>query len=127
MIFNGGELLYRDDFFDIAKYASTKGLRIIIGSNGRLIDPDIARRLKSSGIMAVQISIDGAKACKEVGWPFQFRMAIRRGTVDEIPNMLKLAIDYGTIAAEFFDLLQVPRVKRELPTRCYNQMKGKKL
>lgn len=137
LIFDGGEPLYRDDFFDIARYASTKGLRVVIGSNATLIDSDVANRLKSSGVMGVQISIDGAeaqthdwfrgepgtfnktlegaKACREVGLPFQFGMTIRRGTLDEIPNMLKLAIDSGANAAEFFDLIQVPRVKREIP------------
>ncbi len=137
LIFDGGEPLYRDDFFDIAKYGAQKGLRVVVGSNGTLIDTDVAKRLKTSGIMAVQISIDGAKAqthdwfrgvdgsfnkalegtkaCREVGLPFQFGMTIRKGTLDEIPNMLKLALDCGAIAAEFFDLVQVPRVKKECP------------
>jgi len=137
LIFDGGEPLCRDDFFDIAKHASIKGLRVVIGSNGTLIDTDVAERLKSSGVMAVQISIDGAKAqthdwfrgvegsfqkalegaqiCRAMGLPFQFGMTIRRGTLDGIPGMLKLAVDSGAIAAEFFDLVQVPRVKREIP------------
>lgn len=137
LIFDGGEPLYRDDFFDIAKYAAQKGLRVVIGSNGTLIDTDVAERLQSSGIMAVQISIDGAKAlthdwfrgvdgsfdkalegikaCRHVGLPFQFGMTIRRGTLDEMPDMLKLAVDCGANAAEFFDLVQVPRVKKGIP------------
>lgn len=149
LIFDGGEPLYRDDFFDIARHGSTKGLRVVIGSNGTLIDTDVAKRLKSSGIMAVQISIDGAeaqthdwfrgetgsfikalegaKACKEVGLPFQFGMTIRRGTLDEIPNMLKIAVDSGAIAAEFFDLIQVPRVKREIPDEVLSPDERKKV
>jgi radical SAM protein with 4Fe4S-binding SPASM domain len=137
LIFDGGEPLCRADFFDIAGYASLKGLRVVIGSNGTLIDTGVAKRLKSSGVMAVQISIDGAEAqthdwfrgvdgsfdkalegaeaCREVGLPFQFGMTIRRGTLDEIPDMLKLAVDSGAAAAEFFDLVQVPRVKKEIP------------
>ena len=35
---------------------------MVIGSNGTLIDTDVAKQLKTSGIMAVQISIDGAEA-----------------------------------------------------------------
>lgn len=62
LIFDGGEPLCRDDFFDIAKYGSERGLRVVIGSNGTLIDKNMAQRLKHSGVMAVQISIDGAKA-----------------------------------------------------------------
>ena len=137
LIFDGGEPLCRDDFFDVAGYASSKGLRVVIGSNGTLIDADVAKQLKSSGIMAVQISIDGAnaqthdwfrgeegtfskalegaRACRETGLAFQFGMTIRRSNLDEIPDMLKLAVDSGAIAAEFFDLVRVPRVKREIP------------
>ena len=137
LIFDGGEPLYREDFFDIARYASEKGLRVVIGSNGTLIDTDMAERLKASGVMAVQISVDGAKAqthdwfrgmdgsfskalegakaCKEAALPFQFGMTIRRGTVDEITDMLQLAVDSGAVAAEFFDLVQVPRVRKEIP------------
>lgn len=137
LIFDGGEPLLREDFLELTRYASSKGLRVVIGSNGMLIDPEIAKRLKASGVVAVQISIDGAraethdwfrgedgsfrkalegaKACKAAGLPFQFGMTIRRGTLDEIPRMLKLAVDFGAIAAEFFDLVQVARVRREIP------------
>jgi len=137
LIFDGGEPLCREDIFYLAKYALEKGLRTVIGSNGTLINMDVAKQLKSSGIMAVQISIDGAKAqthdwfrgedgsfnkamegakaCKATGLPFQFGMTIRRGTLNEIPDMLKLAVDTGATAAEFFDLVQVQRVKSEIP------------
>lgn len=67
IIFDGGEPLCRDDFFDIAKYASLKGLRVVIGSNGTLIGTYIAKKLKSSGVMAVQISIDSANP-KKYDW-----------------------------------------------------------
>lgn len=149
LIFDGGEPLCRDDFFDIAKYASTKGLRVAIGSNGTLIDKDVAERLKSSGIMAVQISIDGAdaqthdwfrgkegsfnkalegaKACKAAGLPFQFGMTIRRSTLNQIPDMLKLAIESGAIAAEFFDLVQVQRVKKEIPNEVLSPNERKEV
>ncbi|MGA7075244.1 MAG: radical SAM protein [Halobacteriota archaeon] len=137
LIFDGGEPLCRDDFLDIARYASLKGLRVVIGSNGILINPKVAEQLKSSGIMAVQISLDGAKsqthdwfrgeegsfnkamecarACKAMDLPFQFGMTIRRAVLEEIPDMLKLAVDSGASAAEFFDLVQIPRVKKEIP------------
>jgi len=137
LIFDGGEPLCREDFLEIAKYASSIGLRVVIGSNGTLIDEDMARQLKSSGVMAVQISIDGAdaqthdwfrgeegsfkralegaKACKSVGLPFQFGMTIRKGNLKEIEEMLKLTVDFGAVAAEFFDLVQVPRVKEKIP------------
>jgi len=149
LIFDGGEPLCRDDFFDIAKYASSKGLRVVIGSNGTLIDKEVAERLKSSGVMAVQISIDGAdaqthdrlrgvegsfnkalegaKACKAAELPFQFGMTIRRGVLDQIPDMLKLTLEYGTVAAEFFDLVQVKRVKERIPDEVLSPRERKEV
>jgi len=62
LILSGGEPLYRDDIFDIAKYASDKGLHVALASNGTLITPEIAQKIKDSGIMRVSISIDGADA-----------------------------------------------------------------
>lgn len=137
LIFDGGEPLCRDDFFDIAAYASSMGLRVVIGTNGTLIGADAVTRLKSSGVMALQISIDGAdaathdsfrgqegafdkalkgaEACKAGGLPFQFGMTIRRSVLDQLPDMLRLTVECGANAAEFFDLVQVPRVKREIP------------
>ena len=62
LIFDGGEPLCRDDFFEIAKYASDKRMRIVVGSNGTLIDAVTAQRMKDVGVQCVQISIDGARS-----------------------------------------------------------------
>ncbi|MEM3437733.1 MAG: radical SAM protein [Nitrososphaerales archaeon] len=143
LIIDGGEPLCREDFYEIASYASNKGLRVVIGSNGTLIDKKTAIKMKEAGINCVAISIDGAKpethdsfrgedgafykamkgvkACKEVDLPFQFNMVIRKQSFHEIPNMLKLAIESGADAAEFFDLVQVPRVKE----RCFEEVLSK--
>ena len=58
LILSGGEPLLRADVFDISKYATDKGLRVVMGTNGTLITDKIARKLSSSGIKAVAISID---------------------------------------------------------------------
>jgi radical SAM protein with 4Fe4S-binding SPASM domain len=135
LIFDGGEPLCRDDFFEIAKYASQRKMRTVVGSNGTLIDAEKAERMKDVGVQAVQISIDGAnpethdsfrgekgsfhramqgvEACKHVGLPFQFGMVIRKQSLPEVPSMLELAVKSGANAAEFFDLVQVPRVRKE--------------
>lgn len=143
LIMDGGEPLCREDFFEIASYASNKGLRVVVGSNGTLIDKNIAIKMKEAGIVCVSISIDGAKpethdsfrgedgafykamqgakACKEVGLPFQFNMVIRKQSLPEIPDMLNLAVESGANAAEFFDLVQVSRVKE----RCLEEVLSK--
>ena len=38
LIIDGGEPLCRDDFYEIVSYASSRGVRIVVGSNGTLID-----------------------------------------------------------------------------------------
>jgi len=135
LVLDGGEPLCRPDFLEIASHASSKGLTTGIGSNGTLIDRAMAEKIKQAGVQAVAISIDSVKgevhdafrgkkgafhqamngvaACKEVGLPFQFGMVIRKETLSEVPDMLKLAIDSGASAAEFFDLVEAGRAKTE--------------
>jgi len=143
LILDGGEPLCRDDFLEIASYASSKGIRVVVGSNGTLIDNQTALKMKKAGVREVAISIDGAtakthdefrgedgtfnktlegaKACKEAGLPFQFNTIIRKTTLREIPDILNLAIKSGANAAEFFDLIQVSRVKE----RCAEEILSK--
>ncbi len=135
LILDGGEPLCREDFLDIVRYAHRKGLRIVLGSNGTLLDVDLVKKMRGAGVECIQISLDGSrpdthdefrgeagafskamngvKACREAGMPFQFGMVIRKSILNELPDMLKLAVESGAIAAEFFDLVEVPRVKRE--------------
>jgi len=149
LIFDGGEPLCREDFFEIAKYASERGLRTVLGSNGILIDTEMAKKLQDVGIQGVQISIDGSnpeshdsfrgeekafentmegvKACREVGLPFQFGMIIRKKNLTEIPDMLRLAVENKANAAEFFDLVQVPRVKEQCPEEVLTTSERKKI
>lgn len=60
--FGGGEPLIRDDLFEIAAYASARGLNVSMNSNGWLLDEAAADRLKASGFKSVGISIDSAEA-----------------------------------------------------------------
>lgn len=140
LIFDGGEPLCRDDFFDIARHASGKGIRTVIGSNGTLIDRDTAKSLAQAGIRTVAISVDGANAethdwfrgkqgafkealagaasCKAEGLPFQFNMVISKQTLAEIPEMLRLAVESGADAVELFDLVLAGRAR----TECQDQV-----
>lgn len=135
LIFDGGEPLCRDDFLDIAHHASQRGLRTVIGSNGTMIDNSMAKRLIDAGIRSVAISLDGANdethdwfrgkegafrealagafSCKAQGLPFQFNMVVRKQTLHQIPDMLRLATEYGSDAVEIFDLVLAGRAKAE--------------
>ncbi len=60
--FGGGEPLIREDLFEIASYASGKGLNDSMNSNGWLVDEAAAAELKRCGFKSVGISIDSAEA-----------------------------------------------------------------
>jgi len=135
LIIDGGEPLCREDLLDIVKYASSKGIRTTIGSNGTLIDKTMASRMLEAGVMAVAISVDGAdaqthdsfrgvdgafeqtvrgiEACRDASLPFQLNMVIRKDTLSQLEDMLRLAVEYGANAAELFDLVAVGRAKEE--------------
>ena len=135
LIIDGGEPLCREDILDVMKYASSKGIRTTVGSNGTPIDEGMARKILDAGVMSVAISVDGAnaqihdsfrgisgafeqalkgvEACRTAGLPFQFNMVIRKETLSQLEDMLRLAVDYGADAAEFFDLVVAGRAKQE--------------
>lgn len=135
LVIDGGEPLCREDFLEIVSYASGKGIMTGVGSNGILIDNKMATKMAKAGVQSVSISIDGANAethdsfrgrsgafdqalegvsaLRMVGLPFQFNMVIRKGTLSQIPDMLKLAVESGANAAEFFDLVEAGRARKE--------------
>ncbi len=135
LIIDGGEPLCREDLLDVVNYASNKGIRTTIGSNGILIDESMARKMLDAGVMAVAISVDGAdsqthdsfrgtagafdqtlkgvEACRNTRLPFQFNTVIRKETLSQLEDLLHMAVDYGADAAEFFDLVAAGRAKEE--------------
>lgn len=62
LLFSGGEPLIRPDLFELGVYAAGRGIRPVISTNGTLITPEVARRIKSSGFQYVGVSIDGDEA-----------------------------------------------------------------
>lgn len=59
LLFSGGEPLIRGDFFELATLAVSKGIRVTISTNGTLITPETAEKLKALGVTYAGISFDG--------------------------------------------------------------------
>ncbi|MFQ6099090.1 MAG: radical SAM protein, partial [Armatimonadota bacterium] len=59
LLFSGGEPLMRKDVFELASYARQLGVRPTLSTNGTLITPEVARRIKDAGFTYVGISLDG--------------------------------------------------------------------
>ncbi len=142
LIIDGGEPLCRDDLLDVVKYASSKGIRTTIGSNGTLIDEPMAKKMREAGVMSVAISVDGAdaqthdefrgisgafeqtlkgiEACHNASLPFQLNMIIRKDTLSQLGDMLRLAVEQGANAVELFDLVAAGRAKEECREQVLN-------
>ena len=61
LLFSGGEPMLRPDLFELAAYAVEKGLRIVLSTNGTLIDDFSAQLIKDAGFQYVGVSIDGCE------------------------------------------------------------------
>ena len=59
LLLSGGEPLIHPRFFDLVDVASDAGLKLTISTNGTLITPDKAARLKAANVAYVGISLDG--------------------------------------------------------------------
>ncbi len=85
LLFSGGEPLVREDLFELGAYAVAKGIRPVISTNGTLITPEAARKIKETGFQYVGISIDGNE---EVHDFFRGRKGCFAETLQGIRNSL---------------------------------------
>ena len=133
IILTGGEPLLRPDIFDIARYGTKKGLRMVMAPNGTLITEKFAKQMADSGIQRISVSLDGAtieshdrfrgidgafkgalrgiKLAKEAGVEFQINTTITKTNLKEIPEIQELAIKLGAVAHHIFLLVPTGRGK----------------
>jgi radical SAM protein with 4Fe4S-binding SPASM domain len=87
--FTGGEPLMRKDIFDIMEYAKKKGFSIILITNGTLITPRVADRLKALALNKIDISFHSKK--RDV---FD-RFTRVPGTYEKVVNAVRLCRERG--------------------------------
>ncbi len=63
LIISGGDPLQRADIFEVAKYASDCGLRVVMSPSGSNITPEVIEKLKDSGVKMISLSLDGSNVC----------------------------------------------------------------
>jgi radical SAM protein with 4Fe4S-binding SPASM domain len=129
LVLSGGEPLYRSDIFQLARYATDKGLRVALATNGTLVTKEVARMIVDSGVKRVSISLDGADALthdsfrgipgafdaavyglrnlKALGMSVQINMTIARHNARQLPQVLELAKALGADALHTFLLVPV--------------------
>lgn len=133
LIMTGGEPLMRSDFFDLARYASSAGLRPVLATNGVLVTPEIAREVAAVGIPRVSISIDGPTAqehdafrkilcafdgslagianLRAAGVSVQINTTLTRRNRHQLADIMKLAEDIGADAFHVFLLVPTGRAR----------------
>ena len=133
IILTGGEPLLRSDIYDIARYGTRLGMRMVMALNGTLITDTVARQLVDAGIQRISVSLDGSSAethdrfrqvkgafegtlrgidlLKKAGMEFQINTTITKTNLDEIPRIQELAVDLGAVAHHIFLLVPTGRGK----------------
>ncbi len=129
LVLSGGEPLYRHDIFELAEYATSRGLRAALATNGTMVTKDIAEKIKNSGIKRVSISLDGSDATthdsfrgipgafdaaiygmknlQQVGVSVQINTTIARHNAHQLPDVLELVRRLGADALHTFLLVPV--------------------
>ena len=129
LVLSGGEPLYRPDIFQLAEYATSRGLRTALATNGTLVTKDVAQKIKNAGIKRVSISLDGADASthdafrgipgafeaaiygmrnlQQLGISVQINTTIARHNAHQLPDVLELARRLGADALHTFLLVPV--------------------
>ena len=131
IIFTGGEPLMREDIFDLASYAGSKGLRCVMAPNGTLITREKVRLMREAGISRCSISLDstdpaahdlfrgmdgafeaslqGIAYMKEAGIEFQINSMVTRKNLHDFKQIFHLAESLGAAAWHIFLLVPMGR------------------
>ncbi|MEE8435468.1 MAG: radical SAM protein [bacterium] len=127
LILTGGEPLLRKDLDKIVAAATAKGLWVVVGTNGTLLNPNRATMLKAAGVKGVGISIDsltpgkhdgfrgrhgawkgavaGVKAAVAAGIDTVIQVSVNPWMVGEIPALVDLSLELGARAVNFYFLV----------------------
>jgi len=134
LILTGGEPLLRRDIYDISRYASEKGIWVVMGTNGVLVTQKVAKKMIECGVKGVGISIDSldpekhnnfrggpnaweysVKAmdiCKKEGLEILMQTTVMEMNYNEIPEMIAFAREKGAWSFNLYFLVHAGRGKK---------------
>ncbi|SFG94058.1 radical SAM additional 4Fe4S-binding SPASM domain-containing protein [Desulfotomaculum arcticum] len=115
--FTGGEALLRDDFFQVAGYAVSRGIPCYVATNGSPLTGERVRSLKEAGVSLVHVSMDspdpaahdafrgtpglhrmaveGIKRCVEAGLQVSLAATATKKNWADIPKLLDFGDELG--------------------------------
>jgi heme b synthase len=131
VIITGGEPLLRRDLFDIARRGKELGLRMVLATNGTLLDRGVIKDLLGAGIARISISVDGKdetshdslrgvrgafagalagiEHSKAGGLSFQINTTVTARNIGELAEIQALARHLGADAHHLFLLVPTGR------------------
>lgn len=119
LLFSGGEPLLRKDVFELGRYAVARGLKAILSTNGTLITPVVAKRIKAAGFSYTGISLDGMEVTNDT---FRKNKGAFRASLEGIRNCKNQGLRVGVrFTLSKYNFLELPAlfelVEKELISR----------
>lgn len=132
--FTGGEPLMREDVFELIEYANQTDVQVCMATNGTLLDDEMARRLKETGLYSYGMSIDGVgkkhddfrgqdgtfelamrglEAGRKAGLRFQFHTTVGKYNIDDIAKIVDLAEELDVYRIYLVHLITIGRGTNE--------------
>jgi MoaA/NifB/PqqE/SkfB family radical SAM enzyme len=117
----GGEPLLKEDIFNILDYAGNlKNVFTHLITNGTLIDESIAKRIKTSNIKKVSVSIDGfEKTMEKHRWSGAYNQSM-----SALQNLIAEDVNVGVISVitkhNYNEFEQFVDMLYKLGVRCHN-------
>lgn len=133
LLLSGGEPLLQPNFYHMAAYAKSLGLRLTISTNGTLINRDVASWIKQTGFSYVGISFDGLGAVNDrfrghrgafsealsgvrhlqaVGQKVGLRFTLTRRNFEALPQIFQMVEQEGIHRVCFYHLVYSGRGSR---------------
>lgn len=132
LVLTGGDCLLRPDIFSLVEHATNLGVPVALSpSVTPSLTPEMIEQIRSSGVKAVSISLDGAiaqthdtvrgipghfektveaiRALTSSGLTVQVNTTVMRSNVDELAEIAKIVTDAGAQIWEVFFLVQMGR------------------
>jgi radical SAM protein with 4Fe4S-binding SPASM domain len=127
VVLTGGEPLLRRDLEELVTHGSQRGLSMVVGTNGVLLNEARVKTLKSAGTMGMGISLDsldpahhdsfrgcpgswektlaGMDHCRKQELPFQVHFSVTEQNAHEVQSMIDFAQACGAHVLNIFFLV----------------------
>jgi 12,18-didecarboxysiroheme deacetylase len=122
LLFSGGEPTLRRDLVELMQYAKSKGMRVVISTNGTQITPEKAVQYAEVGLSYVGVSLDGGRETHDKfrGFPGSFDKAIegiRNSRAAGIKVGLRMTVNKRNWQDinELFDVMEA----EDIPRACF--------